>query len=124
MKDYFITVPSWAIKSKLKGYDLLIYCLIYGFTSVEHSCYLSYKSIAELVGCSEKQVRRCLDRLISVGSIVVSDKGFVAMYMVLSSDEPLKDKMSLSTDKMSHFADKMSWDAALDDMDKYCSIKY
>lgn len=125
MKDYFIIVPSWAIKFKLKGYDLLIYCLIYGFTSVNHGCYLTFKNLGEIVGCSEKQARRCIDRLNSLQYIFYSEEGWIARELRPNVPEKFVkvvdalDKMSHQSDKMSQIVEKKSWDEMLDELDKY-----
>lgn len=112
MKDYFIVVPSMAIEKGLKGFELLIYCLINSYTSQGHVCYFGYKKLGELVGCSEKQARRCIDRLNSNRFIYYSDNGWLASKLCE------KDKMSQEKDKMSQVTDKTSWYALLDELDK------
>lgn len=70
----FIAIQGWMRnKLNLKGNELLIYALIYGFSQDGHSRFKgSRKYIADWCGCSLDTVDRTL------GSLV--DKGFIAKY--------------------------------------------
>lgn len=70
----FIAIQGWMrTKLNLKGNELLIYALIYGFSQDGHSRFKgSRKYISDWCGCSLDTVDRAL------GSLV--DKGFIAKY--------------------------------------------
>ena len=61
-----IFVPSHALGSglRLKGYEVLIYSLIEGFTSNDCGMYCSEKRIAQYLGCRRECVSRAIQSLL------------------------------------------------------------
>lgn len=70
-RENFITIQGFMVKDlKLKGTELLIYALIYGFSQDNSSYYSnSYNYIAEWVGISKRQVINILSKLIKIDLI-------------------------------------------------------
>lgn len=70
--ENFIHVSGWMVTDfGLKGNELLIYAIIYGFTQTEDQKFTgSQQYLADWLGSSKRAVRRNLDALIDRGLIV------------------------------------------------------
>ena len=73
--DNFIVVQGWMVnKLKLKGNDLLIYALVYGFSqNLEGKFSGSLKYIEDAIGISRPTVLRSLNLLVEKGLIYKTD---------------------------------------------------
>ena len=70
-KNYF-SVFGWMInRLQLKGNELIIYAIIYGFSQTENQRYTgSRRYLAEFAGCSVRTVDCCLSKLVDMGLIL------------------------------------------------------
>ena len=70
-RDNFIVIPGWAVTELgLKGNDLLIYSIIYGFSQTEGQCFCgSLKYLQDWTNSTRQGVIKNLDNLLSLGLI-------------------------------------------------------
>ena len=70
--ENYIVIQGWMIKElKLKGNELIIYAVIYGFSQAENQRYTgSLKYLAEWTNSTKQSVIKCLKSLIKKNLIV------------------------------------------------------
>ena len=76
--ENFIVIQGWMVNDlKLKGSELLIYAIIYGFSQAENQCYNgSLKYLADWVSLKKPGVIANLNSLIAKGYITKEEKNF------------------------------------------------
>lgn len=105
----FITIQGWMrTKLGLKGNDLLVYAVIYGFSQTDGAKFTgSRKYLAEWCGCSMATVDRTLNTLIDKGLIsktaYITKHGYRAVeyattYPTSINDRPETDPQTEATD--------------------------
>ena len=112
--ENYITIQAWMRKDlNLKGNELMVYAIIYGFCQDGASVYSgSCSYLSEWIGVDKKTVRRLLQGLVSKGFLVKIDKivnGVKLCDYSVNKMPPLGTKCPYPGDKMSPGGgDKMS----------------
>ena len=77
-KNNYVNIQGWMLSDlNLKGTDLLVYAIIYGFCQVEgHSFHGSIKYLQEWTNCSKPCVISSLNSLVESGLIIKYIEGF------------------------------------------------
>lgn len=73
--ENYITIPGWVVNNLgLKGNDLIVYCIIYGFSQVEGQWFKgSTNYLAEWVNATHQGIMKNLENLVSKGLIIRED---------------------------------------------------
>ena len=107
----FITIQGWMrTKLNLKGVDLMVFAIIYGFSQDGQSVFSGTASyLAEWTGESRRNIMRVLQRLVNDGLLVKVDKIVNGVKLVdYKANVTGCDKMSQGGyDKMSHHIDNI-----------------
>jgi DNA-binding MarR family transcriptional regulator len=76
LNENYITIQGWMINElQLKGNELMIYAIIYGFSQLENQRFTgSLKYLADLTNSTKQGVIKCLKSLIKKNLIVKEDK--------------------------------------------------
>lgn len=113
MKESYITIQSWMVDElNLKGNDLLIYAIIYGFSQDGETRYAGGRQyLADWTSSSKRAVQRNLNNLLERGLIkkeeVFLNKVKMCKYYAIL--DIAKDKLSLGVGNLCHQGeDKMS----------------
>lgn len=92
----YVVIQGWMItRLGLKGNELVIYAVIYGFTqNCETEFVGSYKYLADWTNSTVESVRKCIKSLIDKGYIIktLDGSGVNAYKAVLSATYPHEDK--------------------------------
>ena len=99
-RSFFAIIPSVALRDKrLTSTDKLVLAEIYGLINSRGWCYPSNQHFAEVLGISERQVRRSLTRLRDCGYIdfFYTENGFRVIFVKFSV---LQEKIQKSLTKM------------------------
>lgn len=73
-----IIIYQFMIKDlKLSGIELLLYALVYGFSSHGSSCFLNERGYCNSLGCSRSQFFRAKSSLFQKNLLISSDSGLM-----------------------------------------------
>ena len=74
--ENYITIQGWMVNElNLKGNELLIYAIIFGFTQEENQVFSgSLQYLADWTNSSKESIRRCLKLLIDKGLILKGEE--------------------------------------------------
>ncbi len=74
--ENYLVIQGWMVNElKLKGNELLIYAIIYGFTQEENQVFSgSLQYLADWINSTKESVRKCLKSLVDKGLIVKGDE--------------------------------------------------
>ena len=73
-RRFYIKVYDFMVKDlKLKGYELVIYALVFSLADSDGMCYAKYSYICERTGCRANTVVRVLRNLQKSGLIDISE---------------------------------------------------
>ena len=72
--ENFITIQGWMVKMGMKGNELLVYAIIYGFSQAEEQCFKgSLRYLADWTNSTKQGVTKNLKSLVDKGYIVKRD---------------------------------------------------
>lgn len=110
--DNYMTIQGWMrTELGLKGNELIVYALIYGFSQTEAQWFTgSRQYIAEWTGCSIRTVQNILDKLTNDG-LIVKRKGrrkgaYFCDYQVKSANSALVRVQNLHLQECKNFTFK------------------
>lgn len=108
--DNFIVIPGWATtKYGLKGNDLLIYSIIYGFSQTEGNCFCgSLQYLCDWTNSTRQGVLKNLDNLISMGLIEKIESSPTNKYVAVDSS-----KLSLHVNSVTNGVNLVNKDSEL-----------
>lgn len=70
--NYFVQIPDWVTNSSISHGAYRLYGVLGTYASRDtNSCYPSYQTLAERLGCSKRQVMNYTKELVSVGALAV-----------------------------------------------------
>lgn len=111
LENNYITIQGWMrTKLNLKGVDLMVFAIIYGFSQDGQSVFSGTASyLAEWTGESRRNIMRVLQKLVKDGLLVKIDKIVNGVKLVDYKANVIGcDKMSQGGyDKMSHHIDNI-----------------
>lgn len=96
--DNYITISGWMrTELGLKGNELMVYAIIYGFTQANNQVYYEgLQYLSDWIGANERTVRRALDSLMEKGLISKTISSGSASKLV-ARRSPAPDKISIPT---------------------------
>lgn len=110
--DNYMTIQGWMrTELGLKGNELIVYALIYGFSQTEAQWFTgSRQYIAEWLGCTVRTVQNILDKLTNDG-LIVKRKGrrkgaYFCDYQVKSANSALVRVQNLHLQECKNFTFK------------------
>ena len=76
INDNYIVIQGWMVNElNLKGNELMVYAIIYGFSQLENQRFTgSLQYLADWTNSSKQGIRKSLKRLLDKGYIVKNDK--------------------------------------------------
>ena len=120
--ENFVTIQGWMItKLGLKGNELMVYAVIYGFSQDAESRFTgSRRYIAEWCGCTMKTVDNALASLVGKGFIVKHDKTVNGVHLCDYSITQVGKNLQGGSVKITHhnIEDTLDIDTLEDKIDK------
>ena len=120
--ENFIAIQGWMLnKLNLKGNELIVYAVIYGFSQDDESRFTgSRRYLAEWCGCTMKTVDNALSSLVAKGLIAKHDKTINGVHLCDYSITQVGKNLQQGTVKITHhnIEDNLGIDTLEDNIDK------